>query len=373
MDILMCEYMDTDTVFQVGSHYYAKHFYYDGYSINWVNNPHSYLYSRKHSRVLNDRFKVYYPKVFLPFCKLPILNTKFWAKNYTRYLTKAISDQINIKDTDILWMTNVKMFELSNQVNYKLMIHRMADDFSGFTGAYKNMIYLQNEVIKKSDLVVVSAKNLLDKAYKYNKNVFYLPNGVDLDRFNKNNFTEPSEYKNINMPKVVYVGAMEDWFDYKLILDAADKLVDVAFIMIGNINVKAKKLFSNYRNIFLLGKKPHEEIPNYLNYANVGIMPFIDNRLTNSIHPLKLYEYFAAGLPVIARDLNEVREMKSPAILYKNTEEFIFLIREILNQRTDPEYYKEYASKNTWENRYKQLKEYISITQGDKLENFINK
>ena len=77
-----------------------------------------------------------------------------------------------------------------------------------------------------------------------------------------------------------------------------------------------------------------------------------------------MYEYFAAGLPVISRDLEEVREMKSPALLYSNENQFIEYIKDILKMSKNTSVYKDYAAKNTWENRYKQMKEYLNLERG---------
>ncbi|MFJ9383228.1 glycosyltransferase [Peribacillus sp. NPDC101481] len=361
MNVLMCEYLDVNTVFQVGSHYYAKNFQQDKYDVNWINQPTPYLFKRNiEFEEVSSGYKVFNPKVIMPFCKYPPFNTKFWANNYLNEFSRTFNKRLDVNQTDILWMTNVKMLKLADTIKHNFMIHRMADDFSGFSGAYKNMIYLQNEVIKKSDLVLVSAKNLIDKANKFNKNVIYLPNGVDTSRFENIEYSLPKEYSNINGPKVIYVGALEDWFDYSLILNSAITLKEVSFILIGNVSETAKNMFKEQENIFLLGKKAHDELPNYLYYADIGIMPFIENKLTHSIHPLKVYEYFAAGLPVVSRELEEVKEMNSPALLYKNEEEFVSLIKELLVTSKRTEVYKEYASNNTWEKRYIQLKEYMS-------------
>ncbi|MGE1111798.1 glycosyltransferase [Priestia megaterium] len=369
MSVLMCEYLNSKTVFQVGSHYFAKNFHADGYNVKWVNQPKTVFNSLVYKKniieenlsndFLSERFEEFYPKVFLPYCKYPILNSKFWANNYMNFFPNKDFSQLQKQEIDLLWMTNVKMFKLSDKIKYRFMIHRMADDFSGFKGAYKNLIYLQDRVIEKSNLVVVTAKNLLDIAYKKNKNVIYLPNGVDTARFNENKYLVPEEYKNLNRPIIVYVGAIEEWFDYELINKSASILKEYAFVIIGNTNDKIKEVFKENENIYLLGKKNHNEIPSYLVHADVGIMPFVDNKLTNSIHPLKLYEYFAAGLPVVSRKLEEVNHMNSPAQLYENQHEFVGMLKELVEEKTNKEELSAYAESNTWNNRYKQLKQFI--------------
>jgi glycosyltransferase involved in cell wall biosynthesis len=56
-------------------------------------------------------------------------------------------------------------------------------------------------------------------------------------------------------------------------------------------------------NIHLLGKRTYEQLPDVLRAADVGLIPYARNELTESIFPMKVYEYLAAGLPVIATPL----------------------------------------------------------------------
>ena len=108
-----------------------------------------------------------------------------------------------------------------------------------------------------------------------------------------------------------------------------------------------------------MGKRSFKDIPGYLKYADVGIIPFKDNLLTNAIHPLKLYEYFAAGLPVVSRDLEEIRKMNSPAFLAKDKETFIEMIIQAYQKGKNKEEYYEFARRNSWDERFKVIKQYV--------------
>jgi glycosyltransferase involved in cell wall biosynthesis len=56
-------------------------------------------------------------------------------------------------------------------------------------------------------------------------------------------------------------------------------------------------------NIHLLGPRAHEELPAVLRGAAAGIIPYALNPLTGSVFPMKVYEYLAAGLPVVSTPL----------------------------------------------------------------------
>lgn len=362
--VTMLEYMEPNTKFQVGSHYFAKEFLKAGYEVEWVEKPK--VFSLKNEKKVETEFNVISPKVIMPFCKYPVLNSEYWAKNHLRILSntkKLISPK-----TDILWMTNVKMYELSNMIQYEKMIHRVADNFSGFKGSYDSLIRLQNQVIEKSDLTIVTAKKLLDNAYKINKNSIYLPNGVDFSRFENIESAPPIEFNNLDGPKITYVGAIEEWFDFELIINSAKKLLNCYFIFIGNKNLYFEKEVekNNLKNIIFLGLIDHKEIPKYLKYSDVGIMPFVKNNLTEYIHPLKIYEYLAAGLPVVCRNLTEVREMNAPINLYDNEIEFIDIIKHLVSSSITKSHKKElvsYAKSNSWEDRFSTINNLIKDIQ----------
>jgi glycosyltransferase involved in cell wall biosynthesis len=70
-------------------------------------------------------------------------------------------------------------------------------------------------------------------------------------------------------------------------------------------------------NVTLLGARPHDEIPGYLAAAHIGVAPFdIDAHAPLSLtfywSPLKVFEYMAAGLPVVAPDIPRLRAVIEP-------------------------------------------------------------
>jgi glycosyltransferase involved in cell wall biosynthesis len=55
--------------------------------------------------------------------------------------------------------------------------------------------------------------------------------------------------------------------------------------------------------VHLIGPRPQTHLPEVLRGAAVGLIPYRRTRLTESIFPMKVYEYLAAGLPVLATGL----------------------------------------------------------------------
>ena len=126
-----------------------------------------------------------------------------------------------------------------------------------------------------------------------------LPNGVDAENFARPR-PEPEDIAGLARPRVVYVGALEYWFDVELLERCALARPDVPFVVIGPRPDGLPASLATLRNVHLIGPRPYAEIPAYLQHCDVGIVPFRRDALVDSIHPIKVYEYLAAGLRVVA-------------------------------------------------------------------------
>jgi glycosyltransferase involved in cell wall biosynthesis len=63
-------------------------------------------------------------------------------------------------------------------------------------------------------------------------------------------------------------------------------------------------------NVHVLGPRPYAELPAYVQSFDVGIIPYVENDWTRAVDPLKLLEYLAAGIPVVASPLPEVEKYR---------------------------------------------------------------
>jgi glycosyltransferase involved in cell wall biosynthesis len=76
-------------------------------------------------------------------------------------------------------------------------------------------------------------------------------------------------------------------------------------------------------NVHLLGRRSYQSLPSYCKIFDVAIMPFLVNELTLAANPLKVREYLAAGLPVVATPLPEVVKLSSLVHLARTPQEFL--------------------------------------------------
>jgi len=211
-----------------------------------------------------------------------------------------------------------------------------------------------------SDLVLATSSYLLKKIMNKTKKCIFLPNAGEFEHFNN----QPKDHilSKYRKPIIGYFGSISDWFDIDLIVYLAKNCPQFTFVMIGHTfgaNIRTLKKFSN---VFFLGERPYSELPKYLHEFDVCIIPFKKTKLIEATHPIKLYEYFAAGKPVVTTDMPEIYPMAKICYVSKSKEDFLNNLKKAANEseQTLEKERIEFSSKNTWENRFKKLYEKLS-------------
>lgn len=159
------------------------------------------------------------------------------------------------------------------------------------------------------------------------KNIFVAPNAVDLAQFDS---VKSKTKEELGLPAryiAMYVGHLYKWKGVDVVIEAArnSKRKDIAFVFIGGIDsdlayyrAETKEL----ANVVFLGRRPHEEIPEFIKSANALLLPNIpitkESRLYTS--PIKMFEYMASGVPIVASNLPSICEVLNDgnAIMVKN-------------------------------------------------------
>jgi GT2 family glycosyltransferase len=105
-----------------------------------------------------------------------------------------------------------------------------------------------------------------------------------------------------------YYGAIAEWFDVNLVRSVARAHPDARVLLVGNDTVAAKDQLSDCPNVEFTGEVPYAQLPAYLHAFDVCLLPFKVVPLTLATNPVKVYEYLAAGKPVVAVDLPEIAQ-----------------------------------------------------------------
>jgi len=371
----MWEHHSWTSPIRVGGRAFAEQFLAAGWNVAWINSPLA-LWNlwrgndeiRRRRRVwrrggtesgeLAARLFAYTPLALVPYRPYPLLEHA-WFHRHSLDLTWPrvfrLLERKGFGNVDLLWLaTGSPFLPLLDRVQRRRSLFRLSDDTTSFPETPSSYGALEEEAMRRVDLVVATAASLADRARRFNSKVLLLPNGVDLARFSEavpGQAPEPSDRD--AAPRIVYVGAVDRWFDVRRVVSLAQALPRARFVIAGPVRIGtgwAERL----ANVELTGPVPPEEVPAFLARSRVGIIPFVDSPLTRAIHPVKLYEYFAAGLPVVASDLEEIRRIGSPALLARSDSDWIDAVRTALAAGRRPEY-SAFASRHDWSGRFSVL------------------
>ncbi|GAA4828604.1 hypothetical protein GCM10023310_01830 [Paenibacillus vulneris] len=272
------------------------------------------------------------------------------------HLKKKFSIKSSVSILDLPYWAPLALSLDNNKVIYDCM-----DDHAGFSTNSSDMLSSEGILINKADVVVTSSKRLYDKMHRKNNNVKLIRNAGEFEHFSVPPKKLAGEFENLEGPVIGYYGAISEWFDIRLIENLAKRNKNWTFVLVGDTFGCDTSTAENIENIIFTGEKPYKDLPKYLYGFDVCIIPFLINELTMSTNPVKVYEYLAAGKPVVSTKLPELEIIGEELVHLANScDEFERKIRECLNGRKqDIEKRKQFAKENTWLARYKDFKNIV--------------
>ncbi|WP_417884430.1 glycosyltransferase [Vibrio rumoiensis] len=189
------------------------------------------------------------------------------------------------------------------------------DDFPCFFNgiAKKSVSCILSRTIKIVDICIYSCSTLKDKYSLANDKSIFILNACDdlfLEKCND------IKYKKRKLNKRVfgYIGTVATWFDWDLVYKLANDYPSDMINIIGPLYSKIPLPKPNNINIFPAVE--HSEIVEIIATFDFGLIPFKINELTESVDPVKYYEYKAMGIPVISSSFGQMTSRIKDGFVY---------------------------------------------------------
>lgn len=302
---------------------------------NWHINIGQVIYKEKGCRLTQLSEKVFCLDFFIFDIFKVIREKKYWwfsCFNYPEVIS-AINKSINLLHLTqtTLFLENPMAIGTAQQINTNLFVFDAIDNWL----VHPQMKQIHNIISKNykyveehADIIFTVSENLLH-IFKKNNNKFWIPNGVDIEYFS-------NAIKNERDDKITigYVGKIQERVDFNLIKLCLDHFPTTEFIFVGPIlsqKGKVEKLQSEYQNIKFIGDIHYKNLPSIMKKFDIAIIPHKVDSFTLSMNPLKLYEYLAAGKPVVTTKVAGVNNISSYVYMANDEKEFLNYITLVIN------------------------------------------
>lgn len=249
-----------------------------------------------------------------------------------------------------------------------MKVYYCVDDISQVEYTRKHGTRREDFIIRNADMCLVTGLELKRIKSLLNPNTYYLPNACDFDHFNKaatEILKKPDELVPLKGKKIIgFTGSIEYRTDFGLLKRMIEFHSDKIFVFVGPIlaNEIREMGIDSLPNVVFTGPRPVSDLPSYLQYMDVLIIPYQLSVLTKSIYPLKLNEYLAAGKPVVSSKFSDdIKTFSDVVYLADHQDHFIKLIDIALEEDSESRSKQrmQRASENTWAARAEQFWNYL--------------
>jgi glycosyltransferase involved in cell wall biosynthesis len=273
----------------------------------------------------------------------------------------------------ILWAYVPQAEALIEALDPELVVYHCVDDAAAVAGVdAESFRATERRFVAQADLVLASAPALAARMRELSGNVLYAPNVADTAMFAR--ALEPDSQQPdsasvepdltmaaLPQPRIVFTGAIvATKLDVPLLGELAQAQPDWSFALVGPVgpgdprtDISALRALPN---IHLLGPRAYSQLPAVLRAADAGLIPYVRNPITESVFPMKVYEYLAAGLPVVATPLPALADVAEVATA-PDAEGIARLLEEAI--ATDSAEYRAERSRaaaaHSWERRLEEI------------------
>lgn len=211
------------------------------------------------------------------------------------------------------------------------VVYDCHDYLGGFEQMARPVVERETEFLRSADLTLFSSEWLASNVggHRDPDRTLILRNGVDFPHFE----SAFRQERPVGRRTIGYVGSLNHWLEVNAIRCAACRYPEWRFVLFGRAEHDSVRQLEQIPNVEFGGEIPYSEVPARLASFDVGLIPFLKTPLTLATNPIKLYEYFSAGLPVVSTRLPEVESFRDLVYLADTPDDFACQVGRAANEQ----------------------------------------
>ncbi len=256
-----------------------------------------------------------------------------------------------------LWINDLSLVPLAARASWPVL-YDVTDDWLAAKATPREIARraaLEERILHIAGSVVVCSPGLV-ASKGATRPVRLVPNAVDVERFRS---PRPRPIDLPSAPTALYMGTLHDErLDVDLVLRAARELPAVHFVLVGPsvLSSRSTEQLAAAPNVQLLGPRPFDDVPAYLQHATVIIVPHVVSAFTESLDPIKAYESLAIATPTLATPVAGFRELAGSVAIAERME-FVGVLRRIIGDGPSGAHARSDAPVPSWSDRARDFDE----------------
>ena len=308
------------------------------------------------------------------------LNLLPWGQKYTVtnsvncMLTAALLRLVTrtLPQPVVLWLYDPFTASIARRSGEALAVYDCVDDYvEQAIGARRRALAAVSDTraAKLARLVFATTSTLYERKRRINASTHLVPNVGDYEHFvpAADRAFAADDVRDLRRPVLGFAGNfLTSKVDLELLEAVAHARPQYTLLLVGPARSDSEaglERLARLPNVVWVGAKPYDDVPRYVAAFDVGLIPYVANAYTQSCFPLKLYEYLAAGKPVVASGLPELSGMEPHVTLVSDgAPEFVSQIDAALGRLGKEESLQRsaIAAGNSWETRTDRLLQLVA-------------
>jgi glycosyltransferase involved in cell wall biosynthesis len=297
-----------------------------------------------------------------------------WVNNSNQTLTafwvRRILRRLNARPA-LLWLYAPELAPLLGRFGERLSVYHCIDEHAAETAGRKRRVLtaMEETLLRGADIVFANSRAIYDKKRSHNPNTHRVPSGADVVHFSRGldgSLPVHPAIATIPQPRIGYIGNINERLDYAVLDHLASRHPEWSIVLVGDtypwtMRAPALKRMLALPNVHFLGKHPFADMPAIVKGMSVCMLPYVEDERAHYRSPLKLYEYLAAGKPVVALRHPEVKIIERAVYVAATPEEFASSVSAALED-IDPQQASErvlIAKAHSWDIRVDDMERVI--------------
>jgi teichuronic acid biosynthesis glycosyltransferase TuaH len=239
----------------------------------------------------------------------------------------------------LLWINSHDSANLAGQMDERAVIYDITDDWTQFGSPRERKVTIAQDaaLCRRADLTIVCSQALYDSRKNRCREILHLPNGVQLEHY-QNLAQHRAKAPQYPGPVFGYTGTLHPERVDATLLEALAKAYPTGSVVLvgpNHFDAATREKLTNLKNVHFTGGVPYSQIPHYMAAFDVCIVPHLETPFTQSLNPLKLWEYLASGKPVASTNVAGFQDYAQLCHIGSGTEGFLNACRFALEETQD--------------------------------------